>query len=119
MNSLIVTAVVVPWLQAFAMALVPILFGLGLALLRKHQINTQWYEAIGRAGGAAYNAVLTSGAQLDSKAALAVGAKAGADYLAARVPGIVAARDLDPAALAQIAGAQLGTLLAVDPTVKA
>lgn len=116
MTDTLVSSLVLPWLNAFALALVPVLGGLALALLRKHGINTAWFEAIGRAGGASYMALLASGKPVTDKAALVAAAQVGADYLVARVPSIVASKGLGPDALAQIAGAELGKVLGVDST---
>lgn len=113
-----VQTLVLPWVSAFATAIVPVLAGIGLKMLQQRNIDTQWYEAISRAGGVAYNAVLAAKVNPASREGLAIGAAAGADYLLSRKPGIVASKGLDPAALAQIAGAELGKLLAVDVNVQ-
>ncbi len=117
MTSAFVNAVVVPWLSAFALALLPILGGYAMALLRKRGLDNAFFQAVSRAGGVAYAALLASGRPVTDRAALTAAAVAGASYLETRVPGLVEARGLSPDAMAQIAGAELGKLLAIDPTV--
>lgn len=110
-------AAVMPWLQAFVLALVPVLGAYALSLLRSHGIDNVLTQAIGRAGGVAYTQLLASGKPVTDRNALASAAMAGAAYLQDRVPGIVAAKGLSPGAVADIAGAELGRLLAADPAV--
>lgn len=114
-------AVALPWLQAFALALIPVLGGLAGAFvvreLRRRNLDTAWFEAISRAGGVSYAALVASGRPVTDRAALAQAALAGGQYLQDRVLPQVTARALTPEAVAQIAGAEMGKLLAVDPTV--
>ena len=116
MTDTLVHSLVLPWLNALVLALVPVFGGLALALLRKHGIDTAWFEAIGRAGGASYSSLLASGKPVTDRGALVAAAQVGADYLVDRVPAIVASKGLAPDALAQIAGAELGKVLGLDPT---
>lgn len=120
--SVVLNGFILPWLNAFVIAFVPlaatVLASRAVAYLAQRNINTCWFEAISRAGGEAYKAFLLTGKPITDVAALQLASAAGAAYLAARVPEIVLKRGLDPAALAQIAGAELGKLLAADPTVK-
>ena len=112
-----------PWVSAFVLTLagviLPLAYARGLAYLRAKHINTTVYEAIGRAGGVAYTAFLASGRPVTDRAALAAAAAAGGAYLESTVPGALAASGVtDPAKMATIAGAELGKLLALDPSIK-
>ena len=113
--------VAVPWLSAFLMAFVPIAGSIAgaavIAELRKRNLDTAWFQAISRAGGVAYSTFVASGKPITDKAALLAAAAAGGAYLRDRVLPQVEARGLTPDAVAQIAGAEMGRLLAVDPTV--
>ena len=113
--------VAVPWLQAFLMAFVPIAGSIAgaaiIAELRRRNLDTAWFQAISRAGGVGYAALLASGKPITDKAALLAAAQAGAGYLQDRVLPQLQARALSPDAAAQIAGAEMGKLLASDPTV--
>ena len=118
-----VLAALLPWLQALALAAVgvvaPLLYVRVLAWLRARAIDTTIYEAIGRAGGRAYSALLASGRPVTDRAAIAAAAAVGGAYLMQTVPGALGAKGVaDPAAMAELAGAELGRLLAADPTVK-
>lgn len=108
---------ILPLANAVVLALLPILGKLALDELRKRNLDAEWYEAISRAGGEAYKALLASGKPVTDKAALAAAAEAGGRYLLVRKSAQVVARGHDPASLAQVAGAELGTLLASDPTL--
>ena len=109
-----------PWVTAFALAFAPILASiigtLIVQAMHKRNLDTAWFEAIGRAGGVAYNTLLASGKPVTDRAALTAAAMAGAGYLADRVAPQLATRGLTPDAVAQIAGAELGKLLAADPS---
>jgi len=112
---------VIPWLSAFALAFIPIAAGIVstfvIAAMRKRNLDTAWFQAISRAGGEAYGSLLASGKPITDQAALLAAAKAGAEYLQAQVLPQVTARALTPQSLAQIAGAEMKKLFAVDPTV--
>ena len=114
-------AVLLPWLSAVLLAiagvLVPLAYLRGLAWLRAHALDTTIYEAIGRAGGVAYQALLVSGQPASNPSALKAAAEAGGRYLLARVPEALAARGVASGAVAELAGAELGRLLAADPGV--
>ena len=115
--SILVQTVVLPWLSAFVLALLALLGGMMLALLRKHGLDNAWFQAIGRAGGVADGALVASRRPAPGRAALGSAARAGAPDQQTRVPELVQARGLQPSAVADIAGAELGKLLAVDPSV--
>ena len=113
--------VLLPWLSAFVLAVagvvVPLAYVRGLAWLKSRSLDTTVYEAIGRAGGVAYRALLTSGQPASNPSALKHAAEAGGSYLLATVPEALAARGVRPEMVATLAGAELGRLLAADPTV--
>ena len=116
MTATLATAAL-PWLAAFLLALAgvlgPLLYLRGLAWLQARRIDTTVYQAIGRAGGVAYSALLASGRPASDGAALAAAAAAGGAYLAGKVPDALLARGVaDPKAMAELAGAELGKLLA-------
>lgn len=117
MTSGFVQDIVLPWLSAFALALLPVLGGYAVALFRRRGLDGVWVEALRGAAGVAYSSLLTSGRSASDRVALVAAATAGAKYLHERVPGLVAARSLDPKAVADIVGSRLRGLLAVDPTV--
>jgi hypothetical protein len=111
MSHLILT-----WVEAFAAALAPSLFALALVWLRRHQINTRVIEAVGRAAGEAYKQMVQSGGGTNP-ASLAAAVTEGRAYLMARIPDTLKAAGLAPDAAAQMVSAELGKLLAIDPTV--
>ncbi|MBV9756820.1 MAG: hypothetical protein JO047_07180 [Alphaproteobacteria bacterium] len=108
---------ILAWAQAFATALVPPLFALGLVWLRQHQINTQVIEAVGRAAGEAYRHIVQSGGLGADPGSWAAAVAQGRAYMLARIPDALAAAGVTPEAAAQMVSAELGKLLAVDPTV--
>lgn len=109
--------IVLPWLQTFAAAALPILGALALAWLRRRQINTVVIEAVGRAAGEAYKHIAASGRPVTDPVALAAGINAGGSYLLDRIPDNLRAAGLSPEDAAQIVGAELGKLFAIDPNV--
>jgi hypothetical protein len=108
---------ILAWFQAFATALVPSLFALALVWLRRHQINTQVIEAVGRAAGEAYRHMVQGGGLGTDPAYWAAAVTQGRAYLFARVPEALTAAGVTPEGAAQMVSAELGKLLAVDPTV--
>jgi hypothetical protein len=110
---------ILTWLQAFATALVPSLLALALVWLRRHQINTQVIEAVGRAAGEAYRHMVQSGGLGADPASWAAAVTQGRAYLLARIPDALAAAGVTPEGAAQMVSAELGKLLAIDPTVGA
>lgn len=105
------------WIQAFATALIPSLFALALVWLRRHQINTRVIEAVGRAAGEAYKQMIQSAGTQPTGVSLAAAVSAGCDYLLARIPETLRAAEITPEGAAQMVSAELGRLLAIDPTV--
>ncbi len=116
MTTTLLEGIIVPWLSALALAMLPVLGSLALALLREHNMDNAFFQAVARAGGVTYTALVASGRPVTDRAALASAALAGANYLQQRVPELVQARGLQAGAVADIAGAELGKLLAADPT---
>lgn len=112
-----VVAILLPWASTLAAGAVSVGFGYGLNLLRKRGMDTRFFEAVGRAGGVAYSALLSARGSPTDPAALAQAAQAGAAYLIDRVPQLIQARNLQPADVTQIAGGELGKLLAADPSI--
>jgi hypothetical protein len=109
--------VVLAWIQAFANALVPAMFALALVWLRQHKVNTTVIEAVGRAAGEVYKQIVQSGAPVTDRASLAAAVAEGRDYLQARIPDALKAAGITPEGAAQMVSAELGKLLAIDPTV--
>lgn len=87
-----------------------------LAAMRSRNMNTMWFEVVSRAGGMAYQHLVASGAPID-KASLVTSAAVGAAYILDRMPGTVKAQGLDTHDLIGVTQAELGKLLAQDPTV--
>lgn len=116
MNTLL--AALLPWLQAFAAAVVPVLGTLALAWLRRRNINTTVIEAVGRAAGEAYRHVAASGRPITDPGALGAAIDAGGRYLVDRIPDTLQRAGVTPEAAAQLVGAELGRLLALDPSVR-
>jgi len=112
------TTAFLPWLQALAAAAVPMLGALALAWLRRRQINTTVFEAVGRAAGESYRHIAASGRPVTDRVALAAGISADGSYLLDRIPDTLRAAGLSPEDAAQIVGAELGKLLAADPSIK-
>lgn len=112
MSTLILT-----WMQAFAAALVPSLFALALVWLRRHQINTTVIEAVGRAAGEAYKQMVQSGSTAITPISLAAAVAEGRAYLLTHIPETLKAAGLTPETAARMVSAELGKLLAIDPTV--
>lgn len=111
------TTAFLPWLQAFATALLPLLGAMALTWLRRRQVNTVVFEAVGRAAGEAYKHIAASGRPVTDPVALAAGINAGGSYLLDRIPDTLRAAGLSPEDAAQIVGAELGKLMAIDPNV--
>lgn len=110
---------ILAWVQAFAAALVPPLFALALVWLRRHQINTQVVDAAGRAAGEAYRHMVQSGGLGADSASWTAAVAQGRAYLLAHIPDALAAAGVTPEGAAQMVSAELGKLLAIDPTVGA
>jgi hypothetical protein len=108
---------ILSWIQAFVSALTPALFALGLLWLRRHQMNTTLAEALGRAAGEAYRQMIQPGGSASRTVSLAAAIAEGRDYLLARIPDTLKAAGITPEAAAQMVSAELGKLLALDPTV--
>jgi hypothetical protein len=110
-------SLVLAWIEAFTNALLPALLALALVCLRRHRVNIVVIEAVGRAAGEAYRQMVQSGASITHSTALAAAVAAGCDYLAARIPDALKAAGITPEGAAQMVSAELGKLLAIDPTV--
>lgn len=112
---------IAPLILSIGVAAIPVVGGvlspLVLAVMRQRNLNTDWYEAVARAGGVAYQNLVSSGRPVTDKTALADAAFAGAHYLLERLPLQSKDRGLEAPDLAQIARAELGRLLALDPGV--
>lgn len=113
------SAVVANWMQAFVSALIPALFALTLVWLRQHRINTTVLAAVGRAAGEAYKQIVQSGGTANNPVSLAAAIAEGREYLFARIPDALKAAGVTPEGAAQLVSAELGKLLALDPTVNA
>lgn len=117
MSQLALSAVL-PYLQALAAAVVPIVGTLFLTWLRMRQQNTVLDAAFARAGAEAYKQIATSGRSITDPEVIARAVEAGGLYLLDRVPDTLRARGVTPEGAAQIVGAELGKLLAADPSVR-
>src|SRR5581483_93537 len=102
---------ILAWAQTFATALVPPLFALSLIWLRRHQINTQVIEAVGRAAGEAYRHMVQSGGLGADSASWSAAVTQGRAYLLARIPDALAAAGVTSEGAAQMVSAELGKLL--------
>ncbi len=111
------SAFILAWIQAFFSALVPALFALALIWLRQHQMNSTVIAAVGRAAGEAYKQIVQVGGSATNSVSLAAAIAEGRDYLLARIPDALKAAGVTPEAAAQMVSAELGKLLALDPTV--
>ncbi len=111
------STVILNWIQAFISALVPALFTLALVWLRQHQVNTTVLAAIGRAAGEAYKQIVQSGGTAGNPICLAAAIAEGREYLMARIPDALKAAGVTPEGAAQLVSAELGKLLALDPTI--
>lgn len=111
------SAFILNWMQAFMSALVPALFALALVWLRQHQVNTTVLAAVGRAAGEAYKQILQSGGEASNPVGLAAAIAEGREYLLARIPDALRAAGVTPEGAAQMVSAELGKLLALDPTI--
>jgi hypothetical protein len=109
-----------PLIISIGVGAIPVVGGIAstaiLATLRDRNMNTMWFEVVSRAGGLAYQHLVQSGRPLD-KPALTSAAAVGASYILERLPGTVKARNLDTHDLINVAQAELGKLLAQDPTI--
>jgi hypothetical protein len=89
-----------PLIISIGVGAIPVVGGIAstaiLATLRDRNMNTMWFEVVSRAGGLAYQHLVQSGRPLD-KPALTSAAAVGASYI--------------------LAQAELGKLLAQDPTI--
>lgn len=108
---------IVAWINAFSDALAPPLFALALVWLRQHQINTRVIEAVGRAAGEAYRQMVQTGGTATDPIATAAAVAEGRNYLLARIPDALKSAGITPESAAQMVSAELGKLLAIDPTI--
>lgn len=91
----------------------PLAVAVGMQYAKQHNLNTTYYGAVVRAGGAAYASLQGSGRPLNDPTAIANAIVAGAAYLldptlagdAARAKGVT------PESALKVVEAQLGTML--------
>lgn len=105
-------AVLLPWTQLAATALVPPLFGWALVMLRKHKINTTVIEAVGRAAGEAWLQMEKAGADPAHAPSVAAAVAEGRDYLLKRIPDALKSAGVTPEGAAQMVSGELGKLVA-------
>lgn len=111
------TALAAQLAELLAAALVPLLAWL-LALARRWHINTTVVRAIVRGAGAAYMS-LVQDKQGPTTAAIERAVDAGAAYVEQRIPSALNKAGFNSTdSVRQAVRAQLGTLLAADPSVK-
>lgn len=91
--------------------------GWALALLRRWAINATVLRAVARGAGAAYLSMVQEKAGA-SEGAVNRAVLAGADYVEQRIPDTLARAGVTALALQQIVRAELGRMLAADPSVK-
>jgi hypothetical protein len=113
----IVQNLILPWLDAFVTALLPLLFALGLAWLRRHHLNTTFLAILGQAAGTAYQQLAQSGAKITDSVSLHAAIAAGVSYLVANLPRALQAQGITPERAAAMVAAELGRLIALDPTI--
>jgi hypothetical protein len=118
MDDMEIAKAFAPWVQQLFLAVLPVLGAWAVAELRRRSVNATLVAAIERAGGEAYRHLLASGRAPTDPGALAAAARAGSLYLFERVPDALRARGVSAEAAEQIAGAELGRLLATDPSVR-
>ena len=102
--------------ELLAAALVPAA-GWLLTIARRWHINTTVLRAVARGAGTAYLSLLQD-RQGTTPGAIERAVAAGAAYVEARVPGAVDKAGMGAEDVAQAVRAQLGTLLAADPSVR-
>lgn len=113
MTSTEIAGAVLPWMQAFATAFVPVAGTLAGLWLRKRGINADVVAAAGRGATLGYSAIVKSGMPHNSAEAIALGEQVATDYLATMMPSKLLSAGLDPAKAAALAAAQLGKVLQV------
>lgn len=116
--SSVALAILLPWLEALAAAMVPVVGTVFLSWLQKRHQHGVLDSAFARAGAEAYRQIATSGRSITDPEVVAKAVQAGSLYLLDLVPDTMRARGVTPEAAEQIVGAELGKLLAADPAVK-
>lgn len=117
-DDALIAAALAPWLNALLIAVLPAIGAWAVAELRRRNLNATVVAAMERAGGEAYRHLLASGRPATDPAALAAAARAGALYMLDRVPDAMRARGVTESGAEQAAAAELGRLLAADPSVR-
>lgn len=84
----------------------PLLFAWGLKILHKKNLDTAWYEAIGRAGGVAWGTMVSNGTTITDHQGLKNAATAGAGYLQTFMAEQILTRGLTDSHLVQIVAAE-------------
>jgi hypothetical protein len=111
-------AILLPWLQALAAAMVPVVGTVFLSWLQKRHQHSVLDSAFARAGAEAYRQIVASGRPITDPVVVANAVQAGSLYLLNRVPDTMRARAVTPEAAEQIVSAELGKLFAADPGIK-
>ncbi len=117
MNTETIAQMLSQWIVELLMPVLIYLIGHAVVLLRRWRINDVVLRAVVRGAGAAY-VELVRGKEGTSGPAIEAAVDVGAAYVEARVPDTLAKAGLKiPDAVRDAVRAQLGTLLAADPTV--
>lgn len=103
------------WLTELAMPWLALAITTALAYARKWKINDTVLKAVARGAGAAY---LTMLEERRGTAGLAQAVDAGAAYVEQRLPATLVKAGLDTDSVRQMVRAELGKMLASDPTVQ-
>ncbi|WP_419900666.1 hypothetical protein [Roseomonas sp. USHLN139] len=106
-----------PFLSEILLAVLTGIGGALVAELRKRGFNTDIWETVGRGGGLAYTRIVQSGQPISTPGLIAGAVAEGAEYVAERVPDTLRKRGVTPEAVTAMVAAQLGKLLAGDPTI--
>lgn len=110
-----------PMLQPIALALIPVVlaaFGAWARGWLTHRgYRTDVLDALTRGAAAGYADMVTRGARVTDPGALKAAMTVGVEYALNLVPDKMVAVGVTDTAAAHIVGAELGKLLAIDPTV--
>lgn len=103
--------------QMLAAGLLPLAAWL-LAMLRRARINDTVLRAVARGAGAAYMSLLEDRGQGVTATTIDRAVDAGAAYVESRVPATLPKAGVNTDAVRDLVRAELGKLLAADPSVK-
>ena len=106
-----------PYVQTVILAILPVIATWAAAELRRRGVNDTVVQALGRAGGEAYKQLVTKSATITDVTSLENAIHTGTAYMQKMIPDTLHNAGITPDAIGSMVSAELGKLLAADPTV--